>query len=105
MFQKGDRVIVRDDWEGAGRLGQVIGPEVKRPDQVAWTPVFWDGEEDPDWTKTAAIRLFVEKEFKSYAGWAIVDRETTDISQGKIYGEEQEVNDRYKCIPVTVMRR
>lgn len=50
-----DRLFIRKDWANEGRSGKRLGPDVEVGGQ-SWTPIFWDGEEDPDWHKTAGLR-------------------------------------------------
>jgi len=33
---------------------------IPMPDGMKWTPVLWDGEEDPDWHKTAGLDFEAE---------------------------------------------
>lgn len=47
-------VAIKEGWEGAGRLGYAVGPDVMVSGQE-WTPVLWNGEEDPDWHKSAGL--------------------------------------------------
>ena len=51
----GPRVRLRAGWFGAGRLGTVVGAQVRLGQW--WCPVLWDDEEDPDWHKSAALEL------------------------------------------------
>jgi len=48
---------IKEGWEDAGLRGKVLGPDVICPNRAGqkWTPVLWDGEEDPDWNKTAGL--------------------------------------------------
>jgi chromosome segregation ATPase len=53
------RVTLRSGWGNCGRDGTAIGPNIEL-DQP-WTPVLWDGEEDPEFFKTAGL-IFLPKE-------------------------------------------
>lgn len=48
------RVRIRGGWMDAGRKGRTIGP-AKVVNGTSWTPLVWDGEEDPDFFKTAGL--------------------------------------------------
>lgn len=50
---KEERVRIREGWHGAGQEGLRLGPDVFT--QQEWTPVLWDGEEDPDWHKASGL--------------------------------------------------
>lgn len=52
------RVAVRFGWEDAGKQGTALGPPVFAGQ--AWTPVLWDGDEDPDFHKTAGLLVLEE---------------------------------------------
>jgi hypothetical protein len=51
----GPRVRIRAGWLDEGLLGTVIGAQVLLGQW--WCPVLWDGEEDPDWNKSAGLEL------------------------------------------------
>src|SRR3990167_3493636 len=54
---KGCKVRIKEDWEGAYRIGQALGEPVFV--EQDWLPVLWaDGE--LDWHKLAGIERFVE---------------------------------------------
>jgi hypothetical protein len=38
----------------AGKRGTVLGPEVTA-NGIVWMPLLWDGDEDPDWHKSAGL--------------------------------------------------
>lgn len=50
------RVRIREGWWLAGRLGLAVAPDVGCRG-IAWTPVLWDDEEDPDFHKTAGLEM------------------------------------------------
>lgn len=50
------RVRIRKGWEGSGRLGTQIAPDVF--EELQWSPVLWDGEIDPDFFKTAGLERY-----------------------------------------------
>ena len=45
---------------GAGTKGVVLGKAIEC-NGMSWTPVLWDGEEDPDWFKTYGLLITTEK--------------------------------------------
>jgi hypothetical protein len=47
------RVQIRDGWMHEGKQGTLLGPPVYA--QQNWSPVLWDGEEDPDFHKTKGL--------------------------------------------------
>ena len=49
-------VRIRITWENAGRTGVTIGKSIMLGG-VMWTPVTWDGQDDPDWHKTAGLEV------------------------------------------------
>jgi len=51
----GPRVRIKAGWLDEGLLGTVIGAQVLLGQW--WCPVLWDGEEDPDWNKSAGLEL------------------------------------------------
>ncbi len=48
------RVRIRPSWHGAGQTGTRLGSEIF-VGTMGWTPVIWDGEEDPEWFKTHGL--------------------------------------------------
>lgn len=52
-----DTVTVRINkgWENAGRIGKKLGESILI--EQWWTPVLWEGDEDPDWHKAAALTI------------------------------------------------
>ena len=46
---------IKDGWVDEGKSGVVLGDSVWV--EQFWTPVLWDGEEDPDFVKTAGIDI------------------------------------------------
>ena len=59
-------VTIRKGWGGEGRIGVSLGPAMniipyKGSSGQYWTPVLWDGEEDPDWFKSAGLEAYVPK--------------------------------------------
>jgi len=55
----GPRVRIKAGWLDEGLLGTVIGAQVLLGQW--WCPVLWDGEEDPDWNKSAGLELVGDK--------------------------------------------
>lgn len=53
------RVTIKKGWEGAGRVGTRLGPDVFVEQE--WTPVLWDDEEDPDFFKARGLERKVER--------------------------------------------
>ena len=59
----GSRVQMKEGWisdldhDFPNRKGSVVGPTIDIGQ--LWTPILWDGEEDPDFTKAAGL----EREF------------------------------------------
>ncbi len=47
------KVRIKDGWDMAGRVGTRLGFDVMCGQM--WTPVLWEGEDDPDFYKTAGI--------------------------------------------------
>lgn len=47
--------IINMGWENAGRRGKIIGNNIYT--KQLWTPVLWDGEEDPDFHKTQGLTI------------------------------------------------
>lgn len=52
IFTPNTKVKIKSDWYNAGRKGVIVA-EITL-DQV-WSGVVWDGDEDPDWFKTAGL--------------------------------------------------
>jgi hypothetical protein len=53
-------VRIRDGWQNEGKIGVCLGPAMliipyKGSSGQFWTPVLWDGEEDPDWFKSSGL--------------------------------------------------
>jgi len=48
------KVVIKQGWDQAGRVGYTLGPSTMVVGQ-AWTPVLWNGEDDPDWHKTPGL--------------------------------------------------
>ena len=46
-------VQIKQGWEDAGRIGKQLGEPIFV--QQLWTPVLFDGEDDPSFFKTAAL--------------------------------------------------
>lgn len=55
-IRKGSRVRVRRGWDAEGCSGTAIGIPVRLGQ--GWTPVIMDGEEDPEFYKTAALEVY-----------------------------------------------
>ncbi len=53
-------VKIREGWEGAGKNGVQLRPPVLVGGQ-SWTPVLWDGEDDPDFHKTDGLYTWRER--------------------------------------------
>ena len=49
------RVAISEGWGDAGKTGVRLGPDVMVGQ--AWTPVLWDGEDEPDWHKAAGLTV------------------------------------------------
>ena len=100
------KVIIKEGWEDAGKIGEVIG-EVQYLTAAGqeWTPVLWDGDEDPSWCKSAGLRPYVERDFQAMNRWICINKETGLPDSDQFYEEEQSVNGRYKCIPVAIVPR
>jgi hypothetical protein len=52
-FKKGIRVRIKDGWHDSGRRGVALGNNIFC--EQWWTPILWDGEEDPDFCKTDGL--------------------------------------------------
>lgn len=52
------RVKIKDGWHDAGKEGFIIGEEALIGQY--WTPVLWDGDDDPDWHKSAGLERIVK---------------------------------------------
>jgi len=50
---KHERVKIKAGWGDAGQEGRRLGPDVFVEQE--WTPVLWDGQEDPDWHKASGL--------------------------------------------------
>jgi len=57
MFKKGDVVAIRLGWSGVGRRGVVVGPVAEGRDRDDWTPVLWDGDDDPTFFKGEGLEV------------------------------------------------
>lgn len=51
------RVRIKPGWENAGKIGKNLERIVYVGQGMgqSWTAVLWEGEEDPDWHKTAGL--------------------------------------------------
>lgn len=47
------KIRIKDGWEDAGRLGQTVGNDIIQGNK--WTPIVWDGEDDPEFHKTRGL--------------------------------------------------
>jgi len=78
----GTKVIIRDEWDDAGRSGILLS--VVNVGQE-WGVVKWDGEEDPDCCKLAALKPWsnrhLSREFFAYLG---VIAETGKVVPGSV---------------------
>jgi len=61
------RVQVCDGWYEEGKEGAVIGPSTDI-NGMRWTPVLWDGEEDPTWFKQYGLNFAEEVNSEITAG-------------------------------------
>lgn len=52
------RVRIKVGWWGEGLTGRVLGRDVFV--EQYWTPILWDGDEDPSFFKTAGIEVFTD---------------------------------------------
>lgn len=50
---------VKKGWYDAGKIFFILGDSV-RVNVMDWTPIVYDGEEDPDWIKTSAVEIIPE---------------------------------------------
>jgi hypothetical protein len=81
-FKKGDVVEIREGWDGKGRKGVVVGSVAEGRDRDDWTPILWDGDDDPTFFKGEGLELFVRKPFVISILF-ILDRD------GRIYAEKR----------------
>lgn len=49
------RYQIKKGWCEAGKSGVRVGADFPINGQL-WTPILWDGEEDPDWHKAAGLK-------------------------------------------------
>lgn len=61
------RIQIKEAWGDAGQQGLRIGKDYM-VNGMTWTPVLWDGEEDPDFIKSHAIEPVPSKAQFSGAG-------------------------------------
>jgi hypothetical protein len=61
LIEKGNVVVIRKGWSGAGRRGIVVGPKAIGRDRDDWTPVLWDDEDDPTFFKEAGLDIYIPK--------------------------------------------
>jgi hypothetical protein len=47
---------VKPGWEGAGKVAEILGESVI-VNGMSWTPVLFDGEEDPEFFKSIGLFL------------------------------------------------
>ena len=98
------KVIIKENWDGAGKIGEVID-DSRRIGKQDWTTVLWDGDEDPSWHKSAGLRPYTEKDFEEKVGWIVVSRETGEMSTLEFHRGPQDVNSSHRNIPVIITRR
>lgn len=61
QLERAHAIVIKAGWEGAGKQGKVVGCAINSETTQEWTPVLWDGEEDPEFFKSAGLeRLFPE---------------------------------------------
>jgi hypothetical protein len=53
------RIRIKKGWHDEGKTGVCVGPDADINGQ-AWTPVLWDGEEDPDFHKAHSLERVKE---------------------------------------------
>lgn len=51
--------IIKDGWGSAGRQGKILGTPFN-VNGMEWTPILWDGDEDPDWYKADGLEILSE---------------------------------------------
>ena len=49
-------VYVKEPWKGHGIYGRPLGQAILL-NGMSWTPVVWDGDEDPNWCRTRALAI------------------------------------------------
>ena len=50
------RIRIKKGWHQEGREGVRLGPDIIPPGHaMAWTPVLWDGDDDPDFQKAHSV--------------------------------------------------
>lgn len=54
-------IRMKAGFEDAGRLGQSLGEHIT-VNGMQWTPVLWDGEDEPDFVKSKGIEHLKVKE-------------------------------------------
>jgi hypothetical protein len=82
MLKIGDRVRIADDWHGAGQEGRIVGRHTRTVRSLGhgvfveqwWCLVLWDGDDDP--------------EFHKSAGLVLIESKRPDNSEAKSLGEE-----------------
>lgn len=47
---------IKKGWQDAGKIFFILGNSV-RANVMDWTPIIYDGDEDPSWIKTSAIEI------------------------------------------------
>lgn len=51
-----EKLRIKKGWHQEGREGVRLGPDIIPPGhQMPWTPVLWDGEDDPDFHKSVGL--------------------------------------------------
>lgn len=53
----GEKLRIKKGWHNSGKVGSRVGPDVqlRGPGSMMWTPILWDGEEDPDFHKAPGL--------------------------------------------------
>jgi len=74
QLEKKQTVIMRDGWEDEGKIGTVLGEVFFA--QQHWTPILWDGEEDPSFHKTAGLKVFERKPKNDlFEKWKVIEHD------------------------------
>jgi hypothetical protein len=75
------RMRIKSGWDCAGRVGKVLGPNIYIGQ--AWTPIQWEGSDEPDWHKTAGLEQVGPRQEKYFYldGKTVFEREIPEYKR------------------------
>ena len=88
-WEKGDKVVIKEGWEDAGKELEVLGTAIFRGQW--WIPVTSLEHEDPDWHKAAGlIEKVVVESIKEEKNWLKIEMWTKSGEKIKFGGKSSE---------------